>query len=277
MTKYNKAQKATDTAWGKRDLSPMVVNVKGTMTLARKEVGRFLAVYSQTIIAPIMTTLLFYAVFHLAFSGAGRGLNGVDYMTFLAPGLIMMGMAQNAFANTSSSLAIAKNQGSIADLLMAPLSPGEVLTGFALGGIARGVLVGLCSFIALSLFMPLPVANIAVILAFSILGTLMLALLGTVGGIWAEKFDHIAFVTNFIVTPMTFLSGTFYTIERLPGIWQDIAHLNPFFYMIDGFRGGFIGVSDSAAMTGIIALLIANAILWCFGYWMLKSGYKIKS
>lgn len=263
--------------WNKQPLKPMRVNLRGTMTLAGKEIGRFLVVYSQTLIAPIMTTLLFYAVFHLAFSGAGRGLAGVDYMTFLAPGLIMMGMAQNAFANTSSSLAIAKNQGSIADLLMAPLSPGEVLTGFALGGIARGVLVGLISFVALSVFMPLPVANLPVILAFSVLGTLMLALMGTVGGIWAEKFDHIAFVTNFIVTPMTFLSGTFYTIERLPGIWQDIAHANPFFYMIDGFRGGFIGVSDSPALLGIAVLIVTNMMLWALGYWMLASGYKIKS
>ena len=251
------------TQWHNRDLPPMPVNWKGIATLAGKEIGRFLVVYSQTIIAPIMTTLLFYAVFHLAFSGAGRGLSGIDYMTFLAPGLIMMGMAQNAFANASSSIAIAKNQGSIADLLMAPLSPAEVLTGFAIGGIARGVLVGLVSGLALSLFMPLPLANIGIIILFSILGTLMLALLGTVGGIWAEKFDHIAFITNFIVTPLTFLSGTFYTIERLPKIWQDIAHINPFFYMIDGFRAGFIGVSDSPVLLGVGVLLIANAVLWC--------------
>lgn len=265
------------TEWQNRELAPMPINWKGMATLAGKEIGRFLVVYSQTIIAPIMTTLLFYAVFHLAFSGAGRGLSGVDYMTFLAPGLIMMGMAQNAFANASSSIAIAKNQGSIADLLMAPLSPGEVLTGFAIGGIARGVCVGFVSFLALSIFIDLPVTSLPTILAFSVLGTLMLALMGTVGGIWAEKFDHIAFVTNFIVTPMTFLSGTFYTIERLPQIWQDIAHANPFFYMIDGFRAGFIGVSDSPVMLGIGVLIVTNILLWGLGYWMLKTGYKIKS
>ena len=250
----------------------------GLQTLVKKEVGRFLNVYLQTIVAPVVTTFLYYTIFTLAFGSAeGRGINGIDYMTFLVPGLIMMGMAQNAFANTSSSIVIGKVQGIIIDILMPPLAAWEMLTGYIIGGIFRGMVIGLVSVLILAPFIGLSIMNPLALLVFGVLGTMMLALLGLIGGIWSDKFDHIAAVTNFIVMPLTFLSGTFYSIDHLTPQWQTIAHLNPFFYMIDGFRAGFIGVSDTPLMTGAMVLVGVNALLWLAALSMLRSGYKIKS
>jgi ABC-2 type transport system permease protein len=253
-------------------------NWVGIYTLAQKEVGRFLSVYLQTIVAPVMTTFLFYVIFTLAFDGlAGRGIDGVPYMQFLVPGLIMMAMAQNAFANTSSSIVIGKVQGNIIDVLMPPLSAWEVLMGYIIGGIARGLIVGTVSVCVLVPFIGLQIANIGILVLYGILGTTMLALLGIVGGIWSEKFDHIAAVTNFVVTPMTFLSGTFYSIDRLNPTWQTVAHANPFFFMIDGFRSGFIGVADMSIPLGVCVLVFLNAVLWFTALTMLRKGYRIKS
>jgi len=253
-------------------------NYVGIYTLAQKEVGRFMSVYLQTIIAPVMTTFLFYVIFTLAFDGlSGRGIEGVPYMQFLVPGLIMMAMAQNAFANTSSSIVIGKVQGNIVDVLMPPLSPWEILTGYIIGGITRGLIVGAVSVIVLVPFIGMTISNVGVLILYGLLGTTMLALLGIVGGIWSEKFDHIAMVTNFIVTPMTFLSGTFYSIDRLNPTWQTMAHANPFFYMIDGFRSGFIGAADMSIPLGVSVLVGVNAVLWFTALNMLRKGYKIKS
>jgi ABC-2 type transport system permease protein len=252
----------------------------GIATLSKKEIGRFFSVYLQTIVAPVMTTFLFYVIFTLAFAGVegrGSGINGISYIDFLVPGLIMMGMAQNAFANTSSSLVVGKVHGNIIDILMPPLSPAEILTGFVIGGIVRGLVVGCVSICVLVPFIGLTIANPLYLVIFSILGTVMLALLGVLGGIWAEKFDHIAAVSNFIITPLTFLSGTFYSIDRLTPFWQDLAHMNPFFYMIDGFRAGFIGVADMPIVIGVCVLIGVNIILWSVGYLLLNSGYRIKS
>ncbi len=250
----------------------------GIWTLVQKECGRFLNVYLQTIVAPVVTTFLFYVIFTLAFGGnAGRGIAGIPYMQFLVPGLIMMAMAQNAFANTASSIVIGKVQGNIIDVLMPPLAPWELLTGYIIGGVCRGLMIGLLSILVLVPFIGIPIHNIGTIAVFGVLGTAMLALLGVVGGIWSDKFDHIAAVTNFVVMPMTFLSGTFYSIDRLPPLWQDVAHANPFFFMIDGFRAGFIGVSDMSLWIGAAVLLMVNIALWAIAYRMLKTGYKIKS
>jgi len=250
----------------------------GIQTLVKREVGRFINVYLQTIVAPVVTTVLFYIIFTLAFGeNAGRGIAGVPYMEFLVPGLIMMGMAQNAFANTSSSMIIGKMQGNIIDILMPPLSSTEILIGYVIGGVARGFLIGLVSVTVLVPFVGLTIANPLSLIVFGILGSMMLALLGTIGGMWADKFDHIAAVTNFVVMPMTFLSGTFYSLDRLSPFWQDIAHANPFFYMIDGFRSGFIGVSDTPLMVGVAFLVTINAVLWFVAHRMLVTGYKIKS
>lgn len=253
------------------------VNLIGLRTLVGREVGRFINVYSQTIIAPVITTLMFYTVFALAFGGIERLVGDMPYMTFLAPGLLMMTMVQNAFANTSSSMVIAKVQGNIVDVLMPPLSPLEFYLGYTIGGILRGISVGFATGLALVLFVHLPIAHIGIILLYAVLGTMMLSSLGLAAGIWSDKFDHIAAVTNFVVTPLTFLSGTFYSVSQLPGVWQNLAHFNPFFYMIDGFRYGFIGHADGNVVIGIVLLSIVNIVLSLLTWGMIKSGYKIKS
>ncbi len=253
------------------------INTIGLFTLIRREVLRFLSVYTQTIIAPMVTTLIFYVVFALAFGGSVRVIHGISFMAFLAPGLIMMTMVQNAFANASSSLVISKVQGNIIDVLMPPLSAMEIFIGYAVGSVLRGLVVGICSAAILSLFAPLQIHSLPIIFVFAFLGTLMLSSLGIAAGIWSDRFDHMAAVTNFVVMPMTFLSGTFYNIGILPDIWQNIAHFNPFFYMIDGFRYGFIGVSDSNISTGLLVLTLCNIGLITLSYAMIKTGYKIKS
>lgn len=253
------------------------LNTVGVMTLVNKEVGRFLSVYLQTIIAPVITTLLFYAIFALAFGGIAREVGGVPYLQFLAPGLVMMTMVQNAFANTSSSIVISKVQGNIVDVLMSPLGPLEILTGYLSGGVMRGLCVGLATIIVISFFVSLTIHSVFYILVFAVLGTMMLALMGICGGIWADKFDHIAAVTNFFVTPLTFLSGTFYAIESLPPVWQSVALYNPFYHMIDGFRYGFLGHEGAFPLIGALFLLGINLALGLLAYWMLKTGYKIKS
>lgn len=253
------------------------INKIGLYTLAAREVGRFMNVYSQTLIAPMVTTLLFYAVFALAFGGMTREIGGIPYMSFLAPGLIMMTMVQNAFANTSSSIVIAKVQGNIVDVLMPPLSPAELFTGYIIGGVLRGLMVGVCTALVVYFFVDLHIHSLWMVIAFAILGTTLLSSIGLAAGIWSEKFDHIAAVTNFLVTPLTFLSGTFYSVTQLPGVWQDIAHYNPFFYMIDGFRAGFIGHADGNVWIGLGVLTLANVAVAVLTLTMIRKGYKIKS
>lgn len=252
------------------------VNWRGLWTLYMKEVRRFLNVYTQTLLAPMVTTLLFLAIFTLALGGGGREVGGVAFASFLAPGLIMMAMVQNAFANTSSSLVIAKVQGNIVDVLMPPLSPLELTLGFAGGGVTRGLMVGLAVGLGMWFFVPVTLHNPLFIVYHAVMASLMLALLGMIGGIWSEKFDHIAAVTNFVITPFSFLSGTFYSIERLPEVWQVVAHFNPFFYMIDGFRYGFIGHADGDLLLGLAVMAGFNLFLWAVTYRMLATGYRLK-
>jgi len=258
-----------------RNLDP--VNWLGLWTLTWKETKRFVKVYTQTIIAPVITTLLFYTVFALALGGASRMIGDIPYLSFLAPGLIMMSMAQNAFANTSSSIVISKVQGNIVDVLMPPISALEMTIGYSLGGIVRGLAVGTASILVLVPFTHLPVEHPEYIAYHALMGSTMLALLGLIGGLWSEKFDHMAAVQNFIIMPATFLSGTFYSADRLPGAWKLLCHLNPFFYMIDGFRYGFIGVSDGTLGVGLIVMAVVDAILLLICYRMFATGYKIKS
>lgn len=253
------------------------INFVGLQTLVKKEVGRFLNVYTQTVIAPMVTTLLFFTVFALAFGGIKRHVGDVPFLEFLAPGLIMMAMAQNAFANTSSSLVIAKVQGNIVDVLMPPLSALELLIGFVSGSLLRGLMVGAVTGFAVSVFVPLPIYSVATIILFAVLGSMMMGTLGVIAGVWSVKFDHIAAFTNFIVTPLTFLSGTFYSIDVLPGIWRTVAQYNPFFHMIDGFRSGFIEQADGHALVGASVLIGINLFLILLAHRMLATGYKIKN
>ncbi|MEM6490966.1 MAG: ABC transporter permease, partial [Pseudomonadota bacterium] len=199
------------------------------------------------------------------------------FSTFLAPGLVMMAITQNAFANTSSSIVISKVQGNIVDVLMPPLSAWELTVGYGLSGATRGLIVGAACVVAVALVTPLPFASVPLILLFGMLAALALSLIGVVGGIWSEKFDHIAAVTNFIVTPLAFLSGTFYSIDRLPEDWRFIAFLNPVFYMIDGFRAGFIGQAEASPWVGAAVLIALNAGLFALAWWMFARGYKLKT
>ena len=252
-------------------------NGRGLWTLYQKEVRRFLNVYTQTLMAPMVTTLLFLAIFTLALGRAVQQAGGVPYDQFLAPGLVMMAMAQNAFANTSSSIVIGKIQGNIVDILMPPLSSWELTLGIAGGGVTRGMMVGVVVCLGMALFAPIRIHDPLFILFHAFNASLMLALLGMIGGIWAEKFDHIAAVTNFLITPLSFLSGTFYSIERLPESWHFIALLNPFFFMIDGFRYGFIGHADGSLTAGIFVVLLVNLTLWSVTLRMFATGYRLKA
>lgn len=253
------------------------INVIGVWTLYVKEVRRFLKVLSQTILAPIITTLVFLAVFALALGGAGREVGGMPFLAFLAPGLVTMAIVQNAFANTSSSLMIAKIQGTIVDYLMPPLAPRELLFGLVMGGVTRGVLVGIAVFLAMAPFVPLPMAHVAFIVFHVLASALMLSLLGVMAALWAEKFDQMAMVTNFVVTPLSFLSGTFYSIHDLPPGLEIVALANPFFYMIDGVRYGVTGHAEGDPLVGVACLLIVNLALWLAALHLFRVGYRLKA
>jgi ABC-2 type transport system permease protein len=253
------------------------VNWLGLWTLYVKEVRRFAKVATQTIVAPTVTTLLFLVIFALAFGARAEAVAGVPFLEFLVPGLAVMAMVQNAFANTASSLVIAKVQGNVVDMLMPPLSPGELAAALAGGGMTRGIIVVTAVLPAMALFVPLTVHHAGFIVFHAVAASLMMSLLGLIGGIWAEKFDHMAAITNFVVTPLSFLSGTFYSVERLPPAWDFIARLNPFFYMIDGFRYGFIGHADGSLVAGVLVMVGANAALWWIAHRMIARGYKLKT
>ncbi|GAA4721223.1 ABC transporter permease [Sphingomonas lutea] len=255
------------------------VNRGGLQTLYIKEVRRFFKVQMQTVWAPAITTLLYLAIFTVALGGSGRTVMGVHFADFLAPGLIVMAMIQNAFANSSFSLLVGKIQGNIVDYLMPPLSTGELIAGLIGAAVTRAALVGGAVWLAMLLW---PGVSVAVrrpelLLWFGLMGSLMLSFLGLLTSIWAEKFDHAAVVSNFVVTPLSLLSGTFYSVHQLSPTWQAISHANPFFYVISGFRAGFLGVSDSPLWVGGVALLALNIALFVLCYALLKSGWKIKA
>jgi len=253
------------------------VNWLGVWTLYVKEVRRFFKVFGQTVMAPVVTTGLFMMIFTIALSGGGRTSGEIAYPLFLAPGLAIMAVLQNSFANTISSMMSSKMQGNIIDLLLAPLGPGEITLAFVMAGVTRGILVGIFVISAMFIFTGLSFPNIWAILYFGISAAILLALIGLMAGIWAEKWDQSATISNFIIMPLSFLSGTFYSIDRLPGIWHTISQANPFFYLIDGFRYGFIDRAEGDLMTGILYIAALNIIFWIFCYKLLKSGYKLRS
>jgi len=253
------------------------VNWRGLWTLYHREVKRFFKVFTQTLAAPVVTTLLFYTIFTVALQNRVGTVGSAPFAVFLAPGLIMMTILQNSFANTSSSMMTSKIQGNIVDVLMPPISPLEMLCGFLGGGLTRGLIVGVSATVAMSFLVDFPFHNIAAILFFALTASTMLALLGMIGGIWAEKFDHMAAITNFVIVPLSFLSGTFYSIQRFPEIWQTVAQFNPFFYAIDGFRYGFIGQGDAPFWLGASVMIGVDVVLFLTVHRMLASGYKLKS
>jgi ABC-2 type transport system permease protein len=253
------------------------VNWLGLAALVRKEIRRFLAVWVQTVGAPAVTTLLFLAVFTLALGRALQVVGGVPFTQFLAPGLIMMAMIQNSFTNSSSSIVSSKMQGNIVDVVMAPLSPLELTIGYGIGGMVRGLMVGTVVALAMSVFVTIDIVHPWHAVFFAMMGSLMLSLLGVVGGIWADKHEQNAAVTNFIITPLAFLSGTFYSIERLPGMWNVAARLDPFFYMIDGFRYAFTGHAEAPIAIGYAIMLAGNLGLGTLAWLMFRSGYRLRA
>ena len=255
------------------------VNWAGFLALYWKEVRRFFKVQLQTVWAPSITTLLFLVIFTVAMGRGDRSVLGVPFADFIAPGLICMGMLQNAFANSSFSMLVGKIQGTIIDYLTPPLSVGELLAALVAASMTRAALVGFAVWLAM-FFWPgvdVSVAHWWAVLWFGIMGSAMLSFLGVLTSIWAEKFDHAAAVTNFVVAPLALLSGTFYAIDRLSPVFQAVSHANPFFYAISGFRYGFLGVADSPIMQGAIILLAINVVLAAICYFLLQSGWKIKS
>jgi len=254
-------------------------NWRGLLTLYLKEVRRFTKVWTQTVAAPAVTTLLFLLIFALALGGAGRVTAGINFERFLAPGLIMMAIIQNSFQNTVSSILIAKVQGNIVDVLMPPLSPGELTFGYVFGGATRGLMVGLSVWAAFAL-VPGPrvgVANPLVIIFFAFGAATLMSLVGILAALWADKFDHAAAITNFIIVPLSLLSGTFYSIERLPEGWQKVSHVNPFFYLIDGFRSGFIGRADADILVGGAFIVGLTLVMWIIVQTAIARGYGLKN
>ena len=253
------------------------VNWLGLKTLYFKEVRRFWKVKTQTVAAPLVTSLLYLLVFVVAMKGMRSSIEGVEYGEFIAPGLIMMAVLNNAFANSSSSLAQSKMMGTASDFLTPPLSPLELTIGFAAGAATRGVAVGVVTAIAVAVFVPLHLAHPWAVLYFGLGASLMMGLTGMLAGLWAEKFDQLAAVTNFIIMPMTFLSGTFYLVDRLPEPFHTISHFNPFFYLIDGFRYGFIGHADGRIWIGVVTTAGFCVALSFWSWLLFKTGWRLKS
>ena len=255
-----------------------MINWGGLRALYIKEVRRFFKVQLQTVWGPAFSALLLLVVFSIAFGRSGRAIMGVPFAVFAAPGLIAMSMMQNAFANASFSLLVGKMQGTIVDYLMPPLSSGELLSALVASAVTRAVLICLVLLVIVNIWPGhmLPIVPWAAFY-FGIMGSGMLAFLGVLTSIWAEKFDHNATVTNFVVQPLSLLSGTFYSIEGLHGAFRAFSHVNPFFYVISGFRYGFLGTSDSPILTGVVVLLGVNVALGILCYALIRSGWKLKN
>ncbi len=273
-----------------RDLTPIVqlqggerlirnVNWVGLQTLYMKEVRRFFKVQLQTVWAPAITTLLYLIIFTVALGRVKPTVLGVSFADFIAPGLIIMGMMQNAFANSSFSLLVGKIQGTIVDYLMPPLSNAEVLAALTGAAVTRAFLVGGTIWLAMAIWPSVNVtpAHFWAVLWFGLMGSTLLALMGVLTSIWAEKFDHAAAITNFVVAPAALLSGTFYSVDKLAPTFQAISHANPFFYAISGFRYGFIGSADSPVMFGALLLFGINVALGTVCYLVLRSGWKLRA
>jgi ABC-2 type transport system permease protein len=259
------------------------VNWTGATTLYLKEVRRFWKVGMQTLMAPVVTTVLYLMVFSVATQGARAPVAGVAYPLFIGPGLIMMQIMNAAFANSSSSLMQAKMMGLTQDFLTPPLTPTEQVVAFALGAATRGLFVGLISAMSVYAIMvfdhhlTIKIAHWWAVIYFGFGASMMMGLIGMVTGLWAEKFDHLAAVTNFIVMPMSFLSGTFYTVTRLHEPFRTISTFNPFFYMISGFRYGFIGESDSALAAGVAVIAALTFAMGAVCWWLFQTGSRLKT
>ena len=252
------------------------INWIGFYTLYKKEILRFVIVWVQTLLSPLITSLLFLLVLTLAIGNERSQVLGVSFITFLAPGLIAMQIIQQAFSHSSSSIMIGKIQGNIVDVLYAPLSSTEVTLAIIFAACTRSILIAIVSITIFSIIIDLQFFNFFYIFIFTLLGSFILGSLGFITGLWADKFDNMASITNFVIVPLSFLSGTFYSIEKLPNILYSISKMNPFFYIIDGFRYGFLGVADGSVIFGLVYLVILCCVSWFVAYILFKKGYKIR-
>ena len=253
------------------------VNWLGFWTLCKREILRFTNVWTQTLLAPLVTAGLFMVIFSIAIGPRRGDVMGVPFTHFIAPGILMMTVIQNAFANCSSSIVISKVQGNIVDTLMPPLSGAEMVLGYLAGGVMRGAIVAVVISVGFGLTLGLWPQHPLVMAGFVILGAAFLSGLGMVAGVFADKFDQMAAITNFIVTPLAFLSGTFYSVSALPPILREITHVNPIFYLIDGARYGMIGTSDSSPALGFAVAFAATAAILTVAWLMFRSGYRLKN
>lgn len=249
----------------------------GLQALYLKEVRRFWKVGMQTVGAPVLSSLLYMLVFAVATSGARQQIGGVPFVAFVAPGLIMMTILNNAFANSSSSLLGLKMQGLTQDILTPPLSPGELTAGFILGAMTRGILVGLVTWAAVAPFAHMGAPHPWAIVYYGAAACVVMASMGVMAALWAVKFDHLATVTNFVVLPLTFLSGTFYSVDRLPEPFRSFTRFNPFFYLIDGFRFGFLGRSEGSLAIGAVSVAVLSVLLTLVTWRLFTTGYRLKS
>ena len=254
-----------------------LINWIGFKSLWLKECQRFLVVWAQTLLSPLISSLLFLSVLTLALGDDRGEVLGYSFINFLAPGLIAMSIITQSFSHSVSSLMIGKIQGNIVDTLYAPLSALEVSLSIILAAVTRSLLIAIISIIVFSMIIEIKIYSFVYIVIYGFLTSFILGGLGFIAGLWAEKFDHTASVTNFIITPLSFLSGVFYSIDKLPQLFQTISYINPFFYMIDGFRYGFLGTSDGSVNFGMIYLIVLSFIMWFISFYLYKIGYKIKS
>ena len=253
------------------------INWVGAYSLYIKETLRFLNVFGQTIIGPIVTAILFLLVISLAIGNERSNVLGVPFIEFLAPGLIAMQVIQQAFSHSSSSLLMGKVMGNIVDLIGAPLSAGEVSLSIIFASVTRALIISITSIIIFSLIIEIEIKNYVVFFLYLFLSSFIMGAAGFIAGLWADKFDHMATVTNFIIVPLSFLSGTFYSVDRLPELLKTLSYYNPFFHMIDGFRYSFINNMDGSITFGLMYLTILSIIIWYIAYLLYKKGYKIKS
>ena len=254
-----------------------LINWIGFYSLYKKETLRFLIVFGQTIVGPVLTGILFLIVISIAWGDDRGEVLGLPFIEFLAPGLISMQVIQQAFSHSSSSILMGKVMGNIVDLIGSPLSAAEVTLAIVLASVTRSFIICIVSIICFNLLVDVNVLNYSFFFTYLLFSSFLMGSLGFIAGMWAEKFDNMATVTNFIIVPLSFLSGTFYSIDRLPDILKEISIYNPFFHMIDGLRFSMIGISDGSTIFGLIYLLSFSLILWSIAYYLYKKGYKIKS
>ena len=252
-------------------------NLLGVWSLYKREINRFSKIYIQTFAAPVVTSLLFLSIFNLAFEGEGRSAANIPFLQFLIPGITLMAAMTSSFANASFSIMFEKMIQCIMDTLMPPMSAGELTAGYVFASSTRGVIVAMIVGFSICLFVPISIYSWPITIFYLVAAAIFMSLLGVLTAIWAEKIDHVASVNNFIILPLVFLSGTFYSTLHLPDVFQNIVLFNPVFYIIDGFRFGFYGYADGSLIAGSITILVLNVSLWCICVYLFKSGYKLKS